>query len=93
MVGASAAYYAGQPVQHRRRPGRRAARPVRDRSATAGISHGARTICDAPVLANEALSEISRLYDLSVVIQPDRANPGHQDRLPESVLFNPASRC
>jgi nucleotide-binding universal stress UspA family protein len=89
VVGASAAYYAAAN-QYNTDGDQAAARLDQFELAarTAGITHGARSICDAPALANEALSEISRLYDLSVVIQPDRANPGHQDPLPESVLFN-----
>jgi len=89
VVGASAAYYAAAN-QHNTDEDEAAARLDQFEIAAraAGITHGARSVCDAPALANQALSEISRLYDLSVVIQPDRAKPGHQDPLPESVLFN-----
>jgi nucleotide-binding universal stress UspA family protein len=89
IVGASAAYYAAAS-QLNTDADEAAARLDQFEIAAraAGLSHGARSICDTPVLANQALSEISRLYDLSVVIQPDRAKPGHQDPLPESVLFN-----
>ncbi|HEY0327677.1 MAG TPA: universal stress protein [Rhodopseudomonas sp.] len=55
---------------------------------TSGLSHGGRTLCDSPALANQTLSEISRLYDLNVVAQPDRGRPSHHDALPEAVLFN-----
>jgi nucleotide-binding universal stress UspA family protein len=89
VVGASAAYFAAAN-QHNTDSDEAAARLDQFEIAAraAGVTHGARSVCDTPVLANQALSEISRLYDLSVVIQPDRAKPGHQDPLPESVLFN-----
>ncbi|MBI5129461.1 MAG: universal stress protein [Rhodopseudomonas palustris] len=89
VVGASAAYYAAAN-QYNTDNDEASARLDQFEIAAraAGITHGARSICDTPVLANESLSEISRLYDLSVVPQPDRARPGHQDPLPESILFN-----
>ncbi|NEW88025.1 MULTISPECIES: universal stress protein [Rhodopseudomonas] len=89
MVGASAAYYAAA-TQHNTDSDEAAARLDQFEIAAraAGVTHGARSICDTPVLANQALSEISRLYDLTVLMQPDRARPGHQDPLPEAVLFS-----
>jgi nucleotide-binding universal stress UspA family protein len=89
VVGASAAYFAAA-TQYNTDTDEAAARldQFEIASRAAGISHGARSVCDSPVLANEALSEISRLYDLSVVPQPDRAKPGHHDPLPESILFS-----
>ncbi|KIZ39277.1 MULTISPECIES: universal stress protein [Rhodopseudomonas] len=89
VAGASAAYYAAAS-QYNTDNDEAAARLNQYEIAarTAGISHGARSVCDSPVMANEALAEISRLYDLSVVPQPDRSKPGHHDPLAESVLFN-----
>lgn len=89
MVGASAAYYAAA-TQYNTDGDEAAARLDQFEVAAraAGITHGARSLCDTPVLANQALAEISRLYDLTVVAQPDRAKPGHQDPLPEAVLFS-----
>ena len=89
VVGASTAYYAA--VNQYNTDNDEAAARLDQFEITArgaGITHGARSVCDTPVLANESLSEISRLYDLSIVPQPDRAKPGHQDPLPESILFN-----
>ncbi|MCG6205086.1 universal stress protein [Rhodopseudomonas sp. HC1] len=89
VVGASTAYYAAVN-QYNTDNDEAAARLDQFEIAAraAAITHGARSVCDTPVLANESLSEISRLYDLSIVPQPDRAKPGHQDPLPESILFN-----
>lgn len=89
VVGASTAYYAAVNQQNTDND-QAAARLDQFEIAAraAGITHGARSVCDTPVLANESLSEISRLYDLSIVPQPDRAKPGHQDPLPEHILFN-----
>lgn len=89
VVGASAAYYAAA-TQLNTDVDQAAARLDEFEIAAreAGVGHGARSICDTPVLANETLAEASRLYDLSILMQPDRTKPGHQDPLPESVLFN-----
>jgi nucleotide-binding universal stress UspA family protein len=89
VVGASAAYYAAA-THYNTDSDEAAARLDHFEIAAraAGISHGARSVCDSPVMANEALSEMSRLYDLCVVPQPDRSKPGHHDPLPEAVLFS-----
>jgi nucleotide-binding universal stress UspA family protein len=89
VVGASAAYYAAANLYNTDNDQAAARLDQFEIAARAvGITHGARSVCDTPVLANESLSELSRLYDLSIVPQPDRAKPGHQDPLPESILFN-----
>ena len=54
----------------------------------AGIPHSIRTICNRPYPASQTLAEISRLYDLSMVVQPDHAKPSPGDLLPETVLLN-----
>jgi nucleotide-binding universal stress UspA family protein len=54
----------------------------------AGISHGIRTVCNSPYSASQTLAETSRLYDLSMVAQPNGARPSPNDLLPEAVLFN-----
>lgn len=54
----------------------------------AGISHGIRTICNRPYPASQTLAEISRLYDLSMVVQPNHVKPSPGDLLPEAVLLN-----
>ncbi len=51
-----------------------------------GISHGARCISNI-TYATSLLTEISRLYDLSIVAQPDYSKP-NRDALPEALLFD-----
>ena len=53
-----------------------------------GISHGARSLFNVSYAATQTLSELSRLYDLNIVTQPDHSRPSHGDMLPEIVLFN-----
>lgn len=50
------------------------------------ISHGARCISNI-TYATSLLTEISRLYDLSIVAQPDYSKP-NRDALPEALLFD-----
>ena len=45
----------------------------------AGISHGNRTICGRLYPAGQTLAEISRLYDLGMVVQPRHARPDPGD--------------
>lgn len=54
----------------------------------AGISHGIRTICGRPYPTSQALAEISRLYDLSMVAQPHHAKPGPGKLIREAVLLS-----
>jgi nucleotide-binding universal stress UspA family protein len=89
VVGASAAYFA-IPTEYNTDSDAAAARLDQFEIAAraAGISHGARTVCDSPAQANHALAEVSRMYDLTVMSQPDRTRPSHHDPLAEAVLFN-----
>jgi nucleotide-binding universal stress UspA family protein len=59
----------------------------RDSAKRVGISHAVRCISNGNHATISALTEISRLYDLSIVAQPDQAKPSHDALLPEAVLF------
>jgi nucleotide-binding universal stress UspA family protein len=52
-----------------------------------GIPHDARSTFDVSYAATRAVTEMSRLYDLNIVGQPDRSNPSQTDFLSEAVLF------
>jgi nucleotide-binding universal stress UspA family protein len=52
-----------------------------------GISHGARCISNI-TYATSLLTEISRLYDLSIVAQPDYSKPNRDVLVPEALLFD-----
>jgi nucleotide-binding universal stress UspA family protein len=89
VVGASASYFA-LPTEYNTDADQAAARLDQFEIAAraGGVSHGKRTISDTPSMANQALTEISRLYDLCVLAQSDHRRPSHYDPLPEAVLFN-----
>jgi nucleotide-binding universal stress UspA family protein len=52
-----------------------------------GIAHDARSTFNVSYAATRFATEISRLHDLNIVAQPDRANPSQTDFLCEAVLF------
>jgi nucleotide-binding universal stress UspA family protein len=52
-----------------------------------GIPHDARSTFDVSYAATRAVTEMSRLYDLNILAQPDRSNPSQTDFLSEAVLF------
>ena len=52
-----------------------------------GVPHGARSTFDVSYAATRTVTEMSRLYDLNIVAQPDRSNPSQTDFLSEAVLF------
>ena len=51
------------------------------------IPHDARSTFDVSYAATRSVTEMSRLYDLNIVAQPDRSNPSQTDFLSEAVLF------
>jgi nucleotide-binding universal stress UspA family protein len=56
-------------------------------AARSGITAGRGCVSDTPFLANRALAEVSRLYDLTIVAQADSSRPTHDGALPEALLF------
>ena len=58
----------------------------KDSARRVGIPHGARHINDSHASIS-TLTEISRLYDLSIVAQPGHSKPSHDALLPEAILF------
>ena len=54
-----------------------------------GIPHDARSTLNVSYAyaATRAVTEMSRLYDLNIVAQPDRSDPSATDFLSEAVLF------
>jgi len=52
-----------------------------------GIPHDAKSTFDVSYAATRTLTQMSRLYDLNIVAQPDSSNPSQTDFLSEAVLF------
>lgn len=51
------------------------------------IPHNAKSTFNVSYAATRTVTEMSRLYDLNIVAQPDSANPSQTDFLSEAVLF------
>jgi nucleotide-binding universal stress UspA family protein len=52
-----------------------------------GIAHDKKSTFNVSYAAIRAVTEMSRLYDLNIVAQPDRSNPSQTDFMAEAVLF------
>jgi nucleotide-binding universal stress UspA family protein len=52
-----------------------------------GMPHDAKSTFDVSYAATRTVTQMSRLYDLNIVAQPDRSNPSQADYLSEAVLF------
>jgi nucleotide-binding universal stress UspA family protein len=52
-----------------------------------GISHDARSTFNVSYAATRFATEMSRLHDLNILVQPDRSKPSQTDFLCEAVLF------
>ena len=51
------------------------------------IPHDAKSTFNVSYAATRTVTELSRLYDLNIVAQPDSSNPSQTDFLSEAVLF------
>ena len=58
----------------------------------ASISHASRSIEDLPGEAASALGAAARLYDLTVVLQPDAAQDTYDNRTATEILFQAGDR-
>lgn len=54
----------------------------------AKIVYGTHALSAIPAEAGERLGELARLYDLTVVVQPDRSVATYDNDLPQQILFN-----
>jgi nucleotide-binding universal stress UspA family protein len=54
----------------------------------AKINYGKRTIAAIPAEAEKAIGSLARLYDLSVVLQPDPSFSSYDNVIPQAILFN-----
>jgi nucleotide-binding universal stress UspA family protein len=54
----------------------------------ASIAHGTRALAAIPFEAEETIGELARLYDLTVVLQPEPSNASYDNIIPQAVLFN-----
>lgn len=53
----------------------------------AGIPYGSKTICEEASAVLQNATELSRLYSLAVVAQPDSQKPNNDDSLAETLLL------
>jgi nucleotide-binding universal stress UspA family protein len=54
----------------------------------AKISYGVRSLAAIPAEAGMTIGALARLYDLSIALQPDRSGSGHDNDIPQELLFN-----
>ena len=54
----------------------------------AKITYGTRTLAMIPAEAAETVGRLARLYDLTVVLQPEPSNASYDNTIPQGVLFN-----
>jgi nucleotide-binding universal stress UspA family protein len=54
----------------------------------AKIAYGTRVLAAIPAEAGQTIGALSRLYDLTVVLQPDPSFSGYDNLIPHGVLFN-----
>jgi len=54
----------------------------------AKIAYGTRTLAAIPAEAGQTIAALSRLYDMTVVLQPDAADGSYDNQIPQQILFN-----
>ena len=54
----------------------------------AKIAYGARTLVAIPAEAGQTISALARLYDMTIVLQPEYARASYDNEIPQQILFN-----
>lgn len=54
----------------------------------AEIAYGTRAIAAIPADAEAVVGPLSRLYDLTVVLQPESSSASYDNKIPQAILFN-----
>ena len=54
----------------------------------AKIAYGTRTFATIPADAGRTISTLARLYDMTIVLQPETSNVSYDNEIPQHVLFN-----
>ena len=54
----------------------------------AEIAYGIRSFAAIPAEAGETIGALARLYDMTIVLQPDSSKSSYDNDIPEAVLFN-----
>ena len=54
----------------------------------AGIEYGTRTLTGVPADAEQEIGALSRLYDMTIVLQPEGSNTSYDNAIPQGILFS-----
>lgn len=54
----------------------------------AKIAYGIRSIAAAPAEAGETIATLARLYDMTIVLQPDSSIASYDNHIPQEILFS-----
>jgi nucleotide-binding universal stress UspA family protein len=54
----------------------------------AKIAYGVRSIAAVPAEAGETIATLARLYDMTIVLQPDSSNASYDNYIPQEILFS-----
>jgi nucleotide-binding universal stress UspA family protein len=54
----------------------------------AKIAYGTRTLTAIPAEAGQTIGALARLYDMSIVLQPDAGKASYDNEIPQQILFN-----
>ena len=54
----------------------------------AKIAYGTRTFATIPADAGRTISALARLYDMTIVLQPESSKASYDNEIPQQILFN-----
>ncbi len=54
----------------------------------AKIAYGTRALAAIPADAGQIIGALSRLYDMTIVLQPNTSTSGYDNEIPQHILFN-----
>jgi nucleotide-binding universal stress UspA family protein len=86
--GAAVATVMGAELEHARERANAAIAVFEIEAKLAKIAYGTRTFEAIPAEAGQTIGELARLYDMTIVLQPDPSEASYDNEIPQQVLFN-----
>jgi nucleotide-binding universal stress UspA family protein len=78
----------GAELEHARERANAAIAVFEIEAKLAKIAYGTRTFEAIPAEAGQTIGELARLYDMTIVLQPDPSEASYDNEIPQQVLFN-----
>ena len=87
-AGAGVAAVMGAEQERAQRSASAAIAVFETEARLAKIAHGTRIFAAIPAEAGQTIGALARLYDMTIVLQPESSKAGYDNEVPQHILFN-----